>query len=166
MPRDDKKELFIVVDKNDRIIGYRTRHECHHNPKIIHRAVDIVIFNKKGQVLLQKRSQYKDTNPGFFGLSTAGHVAVGETYKQTAIREMVEEIGVQTKLIKKGKHIYQDERETEMTTVYIGNHDGPFKIDKQEVESIKFYTLAEVEKIRNKITPGALFTFKKLGIIK
>lgn len=166
MPRDDGKEQFVVVDKNDKIIEYRKRFECHHNPKLIHRAVDIVIFNKKGEVLLQKRSQFKDTNPGFFGLSTAGHVAVGETYKQTAIREMMEEIGIKIKLKYKGKHFYQDKRESEMTAVYVGNYDGSFKIDKQEVESVKFYSPSEIEKIRNKITPGALFTFRKLGIIK
>ena len=166
MPRDDRKEQFVVVDKNDKIIEYRSRFECHHNPKLIHRAVDIVIFNKKGEVLLQKRSQFKDTNPGFFGLSTAGHVAMGETYKQTAIREIIEEIGIEIKLTYKGKHLYQDNRELEMTVVYIGNHDGPFEIDKQEVESVKFYSLPEIARIRSKITPGALFTFRKLGIIK
>jgi len=166
MPRDDKREQFVVVDKNDKIIEYRSRFECHHNSKLIHRAVDIVIFNKKGEVLLQKRSQYKDTNPGFFGLSTAGHVAVGETYKQTAIREMLEEIGIGIKLSYKGKHLYQDNRESEMTAVFIGSYNGSFKIDKQEVESVKFYSTNEIAKITNKITPGALFTFEKLGIIK
>lgn len=165
MPLDDKQEKFVVVDKNDKIIGYRLRFECHHDPELIHRAVDIVLFNNKGKILLQKRSKYKDTNPGFYGLSTAGHVTIGETYRQTAIREMKEEIGIVTKLIYKGKHYYKNEREAEITAVFIGYYDGPFKIDKKEVESVEFYSISEIEKMRKHITPGALFTFTKLNIL-
>ena len=98
MPKDDQKEMFVVVDKDDNILGYRTRYDCHHNNKLIHRAIAIVIFNSKGELLMQKRSKSKDTNPGFFSMSAAGHVGKGETYLEAARRELFEELGIKTKL--------------------------------------------------------------------
>lgn len=79
-------ELFDVVDENDNIIGRATREECHSNPKLMHRASIILIFNSKGELLLQKRSMNKDTNPGKWANSVAGHVDPGESYEETAKR--------------------------------------------------------------------------------
>ena len=84
MPKDDQKELFVVVDKNDRILGHRTRYDCHHDKSLIHRGIEIVIFNSKGEILLQKRSKKKDLYPGLYTVSTGGHVTKGESYRQSA----------------------------------------------------------------------------------
>jgi isopentenyl-diphosphate delta-isomerase type 1 len=165
MPKDSKTETFIIVNKSDKIIGYETRFHCHHNPKFIHRAVDIVIFNDNKQILLQKRSRFKDTNPGFYGLSTAGHVAPGETYRQAAFRELKEEVGITVKLVYKGKHLYRDERESEMTGVFFCYFNGPFTIDKTEVESVAFFSPQKITMMIEKLTPGAIFTLNKLHII-
>src|SRR3989344_7169383 len=96
--KDNQNELFIVVDKKDRIIGYRTRYDCHHDKRLIHRAAGIVIFNKQGQILLQKRSKFKDLNPGMYTISASGHVSKGDTYKKAALRELQEELGIQIPL--------------------------------------------------------------------
>lgn len=45
-------------------------------------------------VLLQQRSPDKDAFPNCFDTSCAGHVAKGETYETTAIRELEEELGI------------------------------------------------------------------------
>src|SRR5437868_4093740 len=95
---DDPKELFIVVDKDDNIINYRTRYECHHDKSLVHRAVGIIIFNDQNQILLQKRSMLKDTNPGKYTVSVSGHLTKGQTYEEAAMREMEEELGTQAKV--------------------------------------------------------------------
>lgn len=165
MPKDDKNEIFVVVDKDDNILGYKTRYECHHNKNLIHRGIGVVIFNNRGEVLLQKRSKYKDLFPGFYSISTGGHVGKGETYLQAAKRELKEEIGISTKLKFQAKFIINSERETEMDTVYSAIHNGPFKLDLDEVEKAEFYFTEEIKKIINKLTPFALKGLKELNII-
>src|SRR5207253_8190507 len=67
-PRDEKiaarasAERFPVVDENDRQIGTSSRLEVHEN-NFRHRAVHILIFNHSGEILLQKRSPWKDRHP-------------------------------------------------------------------------------------------------------
>jgi len=95
---DNQDELFVVVDKNDKVVGYRTRKECHQNKTLIHRSVGMVISNAKGEILLQKRSLTKDLYPGFYSSSCSGHLKKGEDYQKAAEREIKEELGVARKL--------------------------------------------------------------------
>lgn len=50
------------------------------------------------EILLQHRSDTKDTNPGCFGASCAGHVRLGEPMAD-AVRELEEELGLREPLI-------------------------------------------------------------------
>lgn len=86
-------EIFDVVDENDRVIGQATRAEVHRK-KLFHRAVHVLVFDARGNAVLQKRSLAKDTCPGLFSTSCAGHVDSGESYECAAIRELGEELGV------------------------------------------------------------------------
>ena len=61
---DDEK--LILVDKNDNVLGYKSKVECHENDGILHRAFSIFIFNNKNQLLLQKRSDQKLLWPLFW----------------------------------------------------------------------------------------------------
>src|SRR3989344_8880879 len=165
MPKDDKNELFIVVDRDDKILEYRTRHDCHHDNKLIHRAIGIVIFNSRGELLLQKRSKFKDTNPGLYSISAAGHVGRGESYLEAAKRELFEELGIKIELKFKKKFILSNNQETEMDVIFQGKYDGTFNIDQNEVEKVEFYSIKKVKKIINKLTPFAKMGLKNLEII-
>jgi 16S rRNA (adenine1518-N6/adenine1519-N6)-dimethyltransferase len=90
-------ERFPVVDKNDRISGYASRAEVHGN-NLRHRAVHILIFNQAGDLYLQQRSRWKDRHPLKWDSSAAGHVTAGESYNETARRELKEELGVDVPL--------------------------------------------------------------------
>ncbi len=162
---DKQDELFTVVDKNDKIIGYYSRYECHHNKKLIHRAIGIVIFNDQGQILLQKRSRNKDTNPGFYTLSTSGHVDKGETYMQAAKRELFEELGIHTPLTKKKKFIVETDIETEMDCLFSTKHNGPFYPNKEEVDEVKFVNIDKLKDMKSKLTPFAAASLQKLGLL-
>lgn len=164
---DKQDELFIVVNKSDKIIGYRTRFECHHNKKLIHRAIGIVIFNDKGQILVQKRSKNKDTSPGFYTLSSSGHVEKGESYKLAAQRELREELGIDTpvKLKKEEKFIYEDEIETEMNYLFSGKYNGSLYPNKDEVDKVKSVSVDELVKMRAELTSYAIENLEKLGLL-
>src|SRR5204863_9957868 len=90
-------ERFQVVDENDRPAGDATRSEVHGN-NLRHRAVHLFIFNRQGELFLQKRSAWKDRHPLLWDSSAAGHVDAGENYDETAARELEEELGVVARL--------------------------------------------------------------------
>jgi len=54
MPHDDQDELFTLVDSNDKVLGSISRRQAHHDPTLIHRAVDVLVFNDQNEILLQK----------------------------------------------------------------------------------------------------------------
>src|SRR5438046_2178358 len=86
-------EFFDVVDEKDEVIGRASRAEVHRRG-LKHRAVHVLVFNSRGQLFLQKRSQTKDTFPGAWDSSAAGHLCCGEQYDGCALRELEEEIGL------------------------------------------------------------------------
>ncbi len=59
-----------------------------------HRAAHVWIIGSDGRVLLQRRALAKQTWPGLWDVSVAGHVSAGETAIDAAIRETLEEIGL------------------------------------------------------------------------
>lgn len=163
--KDNQKELFVVVDENDNVIGYRSRFECHHDKSLIHRAVSVALFNPKGLLLLQKRSAEKDTYPGYYTLSASGHLNKGDTYESAAHREVYEELGVKgLQLEYVGKQLVRMEQETEICAVYRGICEGPFNVAADEVETVGFYPVEEVIKMDN-LTPSAKIDLKVMGIV-
>lgn len=50
------------------------------------------------EVLLQKRSAGKDSFPGCYDISSAGHIPAGCGYLESALRELEEELGIQAQL--------------------------------------------------------------------
>src|SRR5213593_4714645 len=87
------EEMFDVVNDRDEVIGSERRSEVH-RLGLQHRAVHVLIFNRRGQIFLQKRSLKKDRQPGVWDSSASGHVDRGEDYDTTAVREVWEEIGL------------------------------------------------------------------------
>lgn len=163
---DNQKELFIVVDEKDKILGYKTRYECHHDRSLIHRSIGVFLFNSKGEVALQKRSLTKDTSPGFYTMSTSGHVAKGESYLQAALREMEEEIGViGLQLEHVSTQLMEDQREREMGCLFKGVYDGEFKINKDEVEGVYYFSKSQIAKITHSITHCCLISLRILGLL-
>src|SRR3954451_14546172 len=86
-------EIFDVVNDRDEVIGRNTRGEVH-RLGLKHRAVHVLVFNRRGELFLQKRSLKKDTFPGAWDSSTSGHLDQGEDYDACALRELWEEIGL------------------------------------------------------------------------
>ncbi len=162
---DNQNELFIVVDKKDKIIGYKTRKDCHHNKNLIHRAIHILIVNDKGEILLQKRSPTKDLQPGMYTLSVGGHVTKGDSYTSTAKRELFEELGINIPITLETKYLAEVSDQTEFVTTYTGKSNGPFKIDPLEIEKIEFIKKSQLPKFKSQITPISLLTLKKLNLL-
>jgi len=74
---------LLIVDKNNKPIGKATRQTVHQKG-LFHRCAHVWAYNCRGEILLQKRSDEKDTFPGLWDLSAAGHVSYGDSYLKTA----------------------------------------------------------------------------------
>ncbi len=82
-----ENERLYEVDEHDRVVNARSRGDLH-RLGLRHRAVHILVCNHKGDVFLQKRAMSKDINPGLWDTSAAGHVDFGESYVDSARREL------------------------------------------------------------------------------
>ena len=138
-------ERFPVVDENDRQIGIASRTEVHEN-NFRHRAVHVLIFNHAGELLLQKRSAWKDRHPLLWDSSAAGHVEANEDYDGAAIRELNEELGFTTRLTRLGKLPASENTGQEFIMVFQGQYDGPFTFPYDEISAIAFFPTETVEK--------------------
>lgn len=152
-------EQFPIVDENDQEIGVASRQEVHEN-NFRHRAIHILIFNEAGELLLQKRSPWKDRHPLLWDSSAAGHVEANERYDETAARELNEELGIAAHLCVVGKLAASERTGQEFITVYRGEHNGPFRHPSEEISAVEFFPIDIVERwITNKpedFAPGFL----------
>jgi isopentenyldiphosphate isomerase len=129
-------EIFDVVNDDDVVIGQRTRGEVH-RLGLKHRAVHVLVFNRRGEVFLQKRSLAKDTFPGAWDSSASGHLDRGEDYDACAVRELREEIGLE--ISRAPERILRltasPETGQEFVWVYRTEAEGPFVLHPAEIES-------------------------------
>lgn len=139
------EELFDVVNERDEVIGTNSRSEVH-RLGLMHRAVHILFFNEQSEIYLQKRSIYKDRNPGVWDSSSSGHVDAGEDYLQAAMREIGEELGItpSAPLEPLFKLPGRVETDHEHVSVYRARHNGPFKPDPLEIERGEWFTPHQV----------------------
>ncbi|MGH8093719.1 MAG: 16S rRNA (adenine(1518)-N(6)/adenine(1519)-N(6))-dimethyltransferase RsmA [Chthoniobacterales bacterium] len=139
----DPEEAFVVVDENDCVIGTAMRREVHGN-NLRHRAVHIFLFNRAGELLLQKRSRWKDRHAELWDSSAAGHVGAGEEYDATAARELREELGVTTDLVRVAKLPASEQTGQEFIWLYWGEEEGPFATARAEIDAVQFFPRKEV----------------------
>ena len=138
-------EIFDVVDDDDRVIRTSTREEVHSN-QLKHRAVHVFIFNKRGDLLLQKRSLLKDNCPGLWDSSVSGHLDAGEDYLTAATREIQEEMGLPGDILldEIGKISPRFETGWEHVRLFRCRFDGNIAFPAAEVETAMWMPLDEI----------------------
>lgn len=137
-------EMFDVVDANDQVTGTATRAEVHAG-KLLHRAVHVLVFNTRGDLLLQQRSRLKDVHPGLWGSSVSGHLDAGEDYAAAALRELDEEMGIRGEMPEEIARISAaEDTGWEHVRIYQTRHDGPLRFPCSEVEAVLWLPVADV----------------------
>jgi 16S rRNA (adenine1518-N6/adenine1519-N6)-dimethyltransferase len=140
----DPGEILAVVDQNDQPLEPMDRATIHRE-NLLHRAVHILLVNRHGELLLQKRSHRKDRFPQCWDSSASGHVDADESYEDCATRELQEEIGVTATLAKLGRVPASEATGREFIEIFAGIHDGPFHWNRHEVETGGFFRLDMVD---------------------
>ncbi|MBD3361203.1 NUDIX domain-containing protein [Candidatus Woesearchaeota archaeon] len=155
-------ERVPVVNKKDEKIDETTREICHAK-KLRHRGIHIFIFNKKGEILLQKRSNSKDEYPSYYEASVSGHVLAHENYDDAVLREMEEELGITVSInelqkIKKFEMFFGNEHL--FVQLYVLFTKKKPKIHDGEVESFQWISKPNLVKLikqgKLKFTPEFL----------
>jgi isopentenyl-diphosphate delta-isomerase len=86
-------ENLILVNSNDDEIGTEEKWKCHMGKGKLHRSLSIFVFNKKGELLLQKRSEEKLLWPLYWSNACCTHPKNGEIVEKAAHRRLEEEMG-------------------------------------------------------------------------
>ena len=140
-------ERFDVVDEHDRVLGVESRAVVHATG-LRHRAVHILVFNGRGELFLQKRSPWKDKQPGKWDSSAAGHLDSGEDYLTAARRELSEELGTDPDhagLHEVGSLAAGEETGWEFVRIFQARHEGPFRWPPAEIEWGGFFPVNVVQ---------------------
>ncbi|WP_411828150.1 16S rRNA (adenine(1518)-N(6)/adenine(1519)-N(6))-dimethyltransferase RsmA [Luteolibacter sp. AS25] len=141
------EEIFDVVDESDIPLRTETRAVVH-SENLIHRAVHIFVFNKNGDLYLQKRSHLKDKNAGVWDSSVSGHLDAGESYLEAAIRELDEETGIKEVQEEHLEEILavKPSAETgwEHIKLFITSHKGAVSFPAAEIEAMMPFPIEEI----------------------
>ncbi len=135
-------EYLDIVDENDNVVGTAPRSDVHIKG-MWHRAVYIFVFNSNGELFIQQRSDIKDTEPGLWDCSVTGHPSSGQDYYDAAVREAMEEIGVNIRPKPLFFMRYRPYRHH--LWIYKAKHNGPFRLDPVEIKGGKFILLNKLE---------------------
>lgn len=138
--------MFDVVDEQDCVVGRAPRSEVHAR-KWLHRAVHVFLFNSRGELLLQMRTPTKDEYPNCYTSSASGHVSAGETYDETAPRELQEELGVTVELTRLTKIAGTPENACEHAVLYRGFSDEKLTPDPEEVAYVESLPLEKIDQL-------------------
>jgi 16S rRNA (adenine1518-N6/adenine1519-N6)-dimethyltransferase len=145
LAQDVHGEMFDVVDEQDRPVRTASRHDVHKN-HWFHRAVHIFVFNRAGELFLQKRSRWKDAHPGRWDSSAAGHVNAGQDYEETALREVQEEMAIAVERVELLSRIDAGPMTGwEFVRLYRAEHEGPFQLPPAEIETGGFFPVKVIE---------------------
>jgi isopentenyldiphosphate isomerase len=135
-------ELVDILDDDGRVIGTATRREVRAR-RLAHRCVYVLVFNRHGELFIHLRTPTKDAFPSHWDIAAGGVLATGESFDTGARREAAEELGVVLDLepLFPFRHVAQDIVEHAM--VYRAFHDGPFRLQPEEIVRGEFVSLEE-----------------------
>ena len=132
------QEEVVLVNEHNEVSGYREKLDAHQKG-LLHRAISVIIFNDKGEMLIQQRGLKKYHWAGIWSNTCCSHPRKGETFKEAAERRLFEELGFKTPLTEAFHFIYKayDEpsglTEHEYDTVFTGTYNEPFSFNTQEI---------------------------------
>jgi isopentenyl-diphosphate delta-isomerase len=140
-------ESLVLVDEADREVGYLSKTRCHEGQGVLHRAFSLLIFNERGELLLQRRSAGKRLWPHYWSNSCCSHPRRAEAMEAAIHRRLREELGLACPLHFLFKFQYQAQfdnvgAEHELCSVFIGRSTGRVLIDHDEISDWRWVSPA------------------------
>jgi isopentenyldiphosphate isomerase len=152
------KERIAVVDERNRFVRWADRLEVHGN-HLPHRSVHIFVFTTDHRLVLQKRHRQKLTFASTWDISCSGHVEesdypagpddrLDEVYASVARRELLEELAIEPTIELVGHFGPEPGVHYEQFHLYRAIHDGPYKIQEEELEELRVVGRDELASIQ------------------
>lgn len=162
------EEHLDVLTKSGHKTGISKPRGDVHRDGDYHRAVHMWIFAENTQqLLLQRRADCKDSWPGLWDISSAGHISAGDSSLVTARRELQEELGIvlpkdafemififlQECVINDGKYINNEFNDVYLVTTLDPIPLGAFTLQESEVSAVKYISYEEYRSLLAKEDP-------------
>ncbi len=149
MSTNDSQKVILVDDK-DMQIGLEDKLKAHQNGAKLHRAISILVFNSKGDTLLQQRAMGKYHSQGKWANTCCTHPMPGESLEDCAHRRLREEMGFDCKLNEVFSFIYKADvgnglTEHEYDHVFFGVYEGEPKPNSEEVMNFRWVSLEKLK---------------------
>ena len=167
-------EYLDVVDENGIPTGQVVDRVRAHREGLRHHTAHVWIarhHHGKVQILLQKRCMNKDSFPGCYDISSAGHIPAGEDYVTSALRELKEELGIDAKpeeLLDCGLHHmnvedrfhgepFIDRQISRVFLLWRDMDESEFTVQQEEIESVLWLDFtAAVDMVRHDAIPNCI----------
>ena len=155
MPKADD---VVHVHPDGRFIRWIDRQTVHRE-KLVHRSINVLVFHPEdGRMLIQRRHREKLTYAGYWDISVAGHVDYSDhpdgdpdadmaAFQLSATRELLEEVGVEAPLTLVGLYGPKPDVNYEYNALYRCESPGPFTIQEEEVEELRWVNAEELQSI-------------------
>lgn len=166
-------QYVILVDNQDNEIGTEEKIAAHEKA-LLHRAFSILIFNSKGEMLLQQRALSKYHAGGLWTNACCSHPNPGESVEDAIHRRLQEENGFDTPLTKETEFIYKVPvsnglTEHEYLHVYHGVYDGDIHINPEEAAAVRWISTdalrEEVAQNKDRFTPWFLLLLERVPFL-
>ncbi|XP_043695886.1 nudix hydrolase 3-like isoform X2 [Telopea speciosissima] len=158
MAEAHEEERLDVLTRTGQKTGIsKCRSEVHRDGDF-HRSVHVWIFSESTQeLLLQRRADCKDSWPGLWDISSAGHISAGDSSLVSARRELHEELGLalpndafelifvflQKCVLNDGKFINNEFNDVYLVTTLAPIPLEAFTLQESEVSAVKYISLEE-----------------------
>ncbi|CAL9122757.1 unnamed protein product [Musa acuminata var. zebrina] len=148
-----EEEHLDVLTRTGEKTGVSKLRSLVHRDGDYHRAVHVWIYSESTQELLvQKRADCKDSWPGQWDISSAGHISAGDSSLLSARRELYEELGIdlpkdafellfvllQECVINNGNYINNEFNDVYLVTTLSPIPMEAFTLQESEVSSVKY----------------------------
>ena len=143
-------ELIVLVDKDDKELGYIEKMKAHEKEGVLHRAFSIFIVNSNNEMLIQQRSELKPLWGLFWANSCCSHPRKEEKLSEAIHRRLQEELGFDCELKELFTFIYQANfnnkgSEHELDHIFLGKYDKEVNVNLDEVKDWKWINISELE---------------------
>ena len=155
-----------VVDSRNRPLMEMPIDEAHRQ-MLPHRSVAVLVHDEENRLYLQQRSADKTFYPGRWDVSASGHVLVGESTKEAALRVLFDELRIRADRLRHIREIPASPATGfEYVSVYSAGRSASRPApNREEIEGGYFYSREElaclISEFRELLTPGLISLWER-----
>ena len=167
-------DQVVLVDANDKQIGVMDKIEAHRGEGKRHRASSVFLFNLRGELLMQQRSEKKIVGAMQWANTCCGNVWPDESKLDCAYRRLKVELGI-TNVELHSRYTFEyhvqanvEFSEWEVDEVFVGVHDGEVSPNPDEVARCRWISKKDIEdwiqKSDGTLAPWFVIMFKDVRL--